>query len=118
MRFVFDGLRNYVIAVKACRWPERSVYTLRTLFDNTAAGVQEEAFLAYYKLARRHQRVLDHRCFPAAVNFLAAYKAMIRDHFPAFALSFPPGDLANTGLVLGRTCGPVKAMATASGVEA
>jgi hypothetical protein len=101
VRFVFDGLRNYVIAVKTCLWPQMRAEALHTLFDDAATGVQEEAFIAYYRLApEAHQRALDHRCFPAAANFLAAYKEIIRDHFAAFAASFPPGDLACTGLVL------------------
>jgi Type I restriction enzyme R protein N terminus (HSDR_N) len=101
VRFVFDGLRNYVIALKACRWHEQSAGALRKMFDRAAAGVQVEAFLAYYRLASEgHKRVLDHRCYPAAVRFLAAYKAIVQEHFAPFASSFPLGDLAHTGLVI------------------
>jgi hypothetical protein len=100
VRFVFDGLRNYVIARK-CRWHEQSGDALRTMFDGAGVGVQEEAFLAYYRLApEAHKRALDHRCFPAAASFLAAYKGIVQDHFAFFASSFPPGDFAHTGLVI------------------
>lgn len=101
VRFVFDGLRNYVIGLKACRWHEQPGEALRNMFDGAAAGVQEEAFLAYYRLAPEvHQRALDHRCFLSAADFLTAYKKIVQEHFARFASSFPPADFAHTGLVI------------------
>lgn len=103
LRFAFEGLRNYAIAFKACRWHELTEEELATEYDRlTGQGVQEEAWNAFYKLAPvTLKRVLDRALYEPALRFLHTYKEIIRTHFNAFASEFPPGDLDQSGLVLG-----------------
>jgi hypothetical protein len=102
VRYVFDGLRNYVIAFKVCCWHQMTVARLQSDFDETTEGtVKEEAFVAYYKVApEEHKRAFDHRSYGHATQFFRAYKTIIQEHFAAFASSFPRGNLDRTGLVL------------------
>ncbi len=102
VRFAFEGLRDYVIAFRAFRWPDQPTDAFRQELRHLhSTGVREEALVSYYKLApEAHKREFDSQIYESGQNLLGAYKDIIRSHFSAFANAFPPGDVSSAGFVV------------------
>lgn len=102
VRFAFEGLRDYIVAFRALRWPDQPPEAFRQeLRQLDSEGVREEVLVSYYKLASEaHKRLFDREIYESALSMLAAYKEIIHSHFTAFAYAFPPGDVSNAGFVV------------------
>ncbi len=102
VRFAFEGLRDYIIAFRALKWPDQPAEAFRQILRQLdSGGVREEALVSYYKLAPEgHKRLFDQQIYESALSMLTAYKDIIRSHFPACAYAFPPGDVSNAGFVV------------------
>jgi hypothetical protein len=101
IRFVFEGLQNYITVYEHLRWQTLDSTALTSRLMPPWTSIQKELVHYYYGLANRpHKRALDAELFAACEQFLEVYKKLVSINFPALKEYFPQGDPSKVGFVI------------------
>lgn len=102
IRFVFEGLQNYITVYKYLKWDKASLTDLSKDVVRPWSELKRDAITFFYDFTgSEHKRIIDSSIYDSGLNFISTYRALVADNFSAISNRFPNGHPDKVGFVVG-----------------